>query len=136
MKIINLSTALETILSDKSEGLKGAQLSARMLILFIMMKKRFSNPIRLLKIYEIRSDIIHGTDLGISNRHEYITILRITIDTLLNSIELIKTRKIKNHKEFIYTIEHSPEKEIALKFLEEQGDEMSADIKKFIEEMK
>jgi hypothetical protein len=67
IKIINLSTALETILTDKSDRMKGETLAYRILLLNAHVKKPFIDPAKVLWIYELRSEIIHGSRIGIAS---------------------------------------------------------------------
>ncbi|MEA2000006.1 MAG: HEPN domain-containing protein [Euryarchaeota archaeon] len=104
IKIINLSTALETILTDKSDKKKGETLAYRMLLLNAHVKRPFIDPAKVLWIYELRSDIIHGSRIGIASNHEYSTMKFVTIETLRYSLELIHKLGLKDHKNFIKAI--------------------------------
>jgi len=133
IKIINLSTALETILTDKSDKKKGETLAYRMLLLNAHVKRPFINPAKVLWIYELRSDIIHGSRIGIASDHEYSTMKFVTIETLRYSLEIIRRDGLKNHKNFIKAIKSYNESKTILDLLEELGDNRSLEIKKCME---
>ena len=133
IKIINLSTALETILTNKSEGKKGERLAYRMLLLNAHVKKPFIDPAKVLWIYELRSEIIHGSRIGIASDHEYSTMKFVAIETLRYSIEIIRRDGLKDHKNFIKAIKSYNKRKTILDWLEEQGDKRSSKIKKCME---
>ena len=110
IKIVNLSTALETILTDKSEGKKGEQLAYRMLLVNAHVKKPFIDPAKVLRIYELRSEIIHGSRIGIASDQEYSTMKFVAIETLRCSLEIIRRDGLKKHKDFINAIIESYKK--------------------------
>ena len=128
IKIINLSTALETILTAQSDKMKGETLAYRMLLLNAHVDKPFIHPAKVLWIYELRSNIVHGNEIGIASDHEYLTMKHVAIDTLLYSLEIIRREGLKNHAKFIETISYN-ESEKILDWLEEQGDKGSLEIR-------
>ena len=120
IKIINLSTALETILTYESEGKKGEQLASRMLLVNAHVKKPFIDPAKVLWIYELRSEIIHGSRIGIASDQDYSTMKFVAIETLRNSLEIIRRDGLKKHKDFINAIIESYKK--SEKYLFSWGD--------------
>ncbi len=133
IKIINLSTALETILTTLNDKRKGEALASRMLLLNAIVDKPFFHPAEVMRIYELRSKIVHGSELNIASKYEYLTMLYVVNDALLNSIEVIRTKGLKSHKKFIETLESNDKKEKILNWLEEQVDEGSLQIKEYME---
>jgi hypothetical protein len=105
IKIINLSTALETILTDKSDRMKGETLAYRILLLNAHVKKPFIDPAKVLWIYELRSEIIHGSRIGIASDMKFVA-----IETLRYSLEIIRRDGLKRHKDFINAIIESYKK--------------------------
>ena len=130
IKIINLSTALETILTDKSDKKKGETLAYRMLLLNAHVKRPFIHPAKVLGIYELRSDIIHGSQIGIASDHDYCTMRYAAIETLRHSLEVIHKFSLNDHENFIKTIKSYKESKKILDWLEELGDKGSLEIKK------
>jgi hypothetical protein len=133
IKIINLSTALETILTDKSDKKKGETLAYRMLLLNAHVKKPFIHPAKVLRIYELRSEIIHGSQIGIASDQDYSTMRYAAIETLRHSLKVIHKFSLKDPKNFIKTIKSYNESKTILDWLEELGDEGSLEIKRCME---
>ena len=130
LKIVYLSTALESILSTRDDKKKGETLAYRMLLLNVFLGKTFAHPARILWIYELRSRIIHGSEISVASRREYLTMRRVARNTMKYAIEVIKKTSAKNKKRFIQAIESQEEnvKKI-LDWLNKQGDEYSNSIK-------
>lgn len=133
IKIIFLSTALETILTTINDGRKGEALASRMLLLNTIVNKGFIHPANVLFIYERRSEIVHGSNLGIGSNKEYSTMLHVTIETLINSIEVIRSKGLKSHTEFIATLDYHDKREQVINWLNKQTDVRSSQIKKHME---
>ena len=110
IKIINLSTALETILTRKSDRMKGETLASRILLLNAHVKRPFIHPAKVLRIYELRSDIIHGSQIGIASDREYSTMKFVAIETLRYSLEIIRRDGLKDQKNFFKAIRESYKK--------------------------
>ncbi len=133
IKIIFLSTALETILTTFNDGRKGEALASRMLLLNTIVDKGFRHPANVLLIYELRSDIVHGSKLGTASNKEYFTMLHVTIETLINSIEVIRSKGLKSHTKFIATLDYHDKREQVINWLNKQTDVRSSKIKKHME---
>lgn len=134
VKIINLSIALETILTNLDDGFKGEALASRMLLLYDIVDKPFIHPAELLWIYELRSKIVHGSALGITSNAQYLTMLRVARDVLIYSIKVIRINGLKSHNKFIATLESHDKRGQVINWLEKQGDEGSSKIKKHMDE--
>lgn len=117
-KIIALCTAMETLLTTEDDRRKGEAIAYRMILLNMTLDKHFSNPLKILRIYELRSEIIHGSSLFVATDSEYHNMLYIVRETLCNFIKLVKDKKIKKHSKLIQNLESSNKVENALKFLE------------------
>lgn len=133
IKIIYLSTALESILTMPSDEMKGETLAYRMLLLNVNVDETFIHPAKVLWIYEMRSKVIHGATLAIASQSEYYTIKHVAIDTLLYSLKVIRRNGLKNQTEFIRVLETHKNGQKILDLLEKQGDEMSLKIKRCME---
>ena len=134
IKIINLSTALEAILTTISDKKKGETLAYRMLLLNTYVDKSFIDPAEVLWIYEMRSKIVHGGAIGIASDKEYYAMRLVAIDTLHNSLEIICKKNLKKHTKFIETIESCDKREKIRDWLKKQGDERSLEIRKQMEQ--
>jgi hypothetical protein len=133
IKIIFLSTALETILTTFNDGRKGEALASRMLLLNTIVDKGFRHPANVLFIYELRSEIVHGSKLGTASNKEYFTMLHVTIETLINSIEVIRSKGLKSHTKFIATLDSHDKREQVINWLKKQSDDRSSKIKEHME---
>ncbi|GEM_PF-6781978 len=134
IKIIDLSTALETILTTINDRWKGEALASRMLLLYDIVDKPFVYPAEVLRIYKMRSEIVHGSELRITSRDEYLTMLNVAIDALIYSIEVIRLKGLKSHNKFIDTLESHDKIEQILDWLKEQDDKGLTKILKYMEE--
>jgi len=133
IKICYLSTALETLLTTRSDLKKGETLAYRMLLLNSRMNEPFVYPAMVLWIYELRSKVIHGSRLAVASKDDYQTMKSIAIETLIFSHKVICENELRTHADFIKILEsHSDTKKI-LHWLEEQGDKRSLQIKEHIE---
>ncbi|MEM3449418.1 MAG: HEPN domain-containing protein [Nitrososphaerota archaeon] len=130
IKILYLSTALEAMLTSRSDRRKGETLAYRMLLLNSYLDKPFINPVRVLYVYELRSQIVHGGEVGIASKSDYYTMRRVVIDTLIKSIEFIRINGLKNYEEFIKALETPQHISQVLNWLQKQGDKLSIKIKK------
>lgn len=112
---------------------KGEALASRMLLLNTIVDKGFTHPANVLFIYELRSEIVHGSKLRITSNKEYFTLLHVTIETLINSIEVIRSKGLKSHNKFIATLDSHDKREQVINWLNKQTDVWSSQIKKHIE---
>ncbi len=108
LKIVFLSTALETILTKESDRFKGETIAYRMMILNSELKEPFVNPLKILWIYELRSKVIHGSELGVTTKNEYNTMLWVTTDVIKHTLRYVLDKKIMRHIDFIKALDTSP----------------------------
>lgn len=129
VKIVHLSTALESMLTTIADEKKGETLAYRMLLLNALLDESFIHPAKILWIYELRSKIVHGNMLAIASESEYITMKRCVTETLIHSLEVIQKRKAKTHADFIKILESGKHTKDVLHWLEKQHDKWSLSIK-------
>ncbi|NVM56130.1 MAG: hypothetical protein HWN66_20710 [Candidatus Helarchaeota archaeon] len=135
IRIIYLSTALESILTTISDIKKGEALAYRMLLLNTFLDAPFIHPARILYIYELRSKIIHGSELYVATKSDYYTMRSIAIDTIEYALSIIENESINRKSEFITLLELQEEKRIQiLEWLRLQGDKRSISIANYMEE--
>ncbi len=115
-----------TTISDEE---KGKTLAYRMLLLNFHVEKPFTDPVKVLLIYELRSKIVHGSEMGIASHHEYLIMKHVAIETLRYSLEIVRKEGLRKHDKFIKAIESYNEREKVLDWLEEQGDKKSLKIR-------
>jgi hypothetical protein len=70
-KVIALCTALEALLASKDDGRKGEIIAIRSMLLPAAIGEGFTDPYPLYALYVRRSDVIHGTKLGVCGEEDY-----------------------------------------------------------------
>lgn len=114
LKVVLCCSALETLLSTKSDRRKGEAIVYRMVLLHALSDAHFPQPSRLLEIYELRSSIIHGSKLNISQINDYYFAKFVCNHVIKLYIDYIDSQEIKKQSEFIRTIETSSEVDKAI----------------------
>jgi len=100
-KIVDLCTALETLLATKQDRMKGEAITLRMMLLSDLLQELSYLPHQILEIYEKRSSIVHGSERDISTHDDYKIMRRIVIDVLGKVLRYIEKYDIKKHSTFI-----------------------------------
>ena len=95
-KIIALCAAMESLLTVRSDKMKGETLAYRLVLLNSFLERPFLNPFKLLWIYELRSKVIHGSSLNEATKAEYGTLRRVTRDTISNFISVAEAQNVKS----------------------------------------
>jgi len=130
IKIIYLSTALESILTTKNDEKKGETIAYRMLLLNYFVNTPFFHPASVLQAYIIRSNVIHGNKLSIATNKDYSNMKFVAIETLDNALSVIIKYEVKNISEFIEIIENQKNNvDQILNWLQESGDKYSIQIR-------
>ena len=136
IKIIKLSIALETILTTINDPRKEEAITARIMLLNdIYFNEQVFKPAEVLRIYKLRSKIVHGSKLGITEKIDYLSMLEVAIHTLIYSIKVIQSKDLKNHNKFIDTLNSHEGREKIIKWLKEQGDKRLSKLIKYMEEI-
>ena len=104
-KIVDICTALETLLTTRQDGRKGEAISLRMMLLYSHLKVPFFDPVKLFEIYKKRSDIVHGSNRGICSDSEYKSAQWIAGDVFKKVLTYIQTHNITQHSDFIEKLE-------------------------------
>ena len=88
LKIAFLCTALETLLTTKDDKRKGEKIAYRGYLLLGEVKSDgfYLQPHEALRVYELRSTIIHGSKFGITTDKDYWSMLKFTQQTFSNFI--------------------------------------------------
>ena len=104
-KIVDLCTALETLLATEQDKKKGELIALRMTLLCALLGQLFFSPSQLLEIYIKRSKIVHGSQRDICTDTDYVTARRIALDVFQKCLTFVKNNKITRHSKFIKKIE-------------------------------
>ena len=103
-KIVDLCTALESVLTTKNDPRKGEAIALRRMLLSMALGKKVPHPTKLYELYEKRSDVVHGSKLGECGEGDYRTLRTITETVILAILDL--QGKNPNITRPSYLIEH------------------------------
>ena len=87
-KVVDLCTALEAILTTKSDPHKGEAVALRVMLMSMALGMGFRLPGQLHQLYELRSNVVHGAALGECGRSDYLTLRSIAEESVLSVIKL------------------------------------------------
>ena len=87
-KVVDLCTALEAVLSGRDDRRKGEAVALRVMLLSMALGKGFRFPGDLYRLYVLRSNVVHGSDLGECGQSDYYSLKAIAEETILNIMEL------------------------------------------------
>jgi len=108
-KVIDVCTALETLLTTQDDGRKGEAIALRMTMLYLSLKEPFFDPLQLLDLYNKRSEVIHGSKRKICTESDYTTGRWIAIDVFQKALAFIKKNSITKHIAFIIALQSQPD---------------------------
>jgi len=88
IKIAFLCTALETLLTTQDDGRKGERIAYRgyLLAMEAGSDNLYSQPQNILRVYDLRSKVVHGSYFGIATNEDYRYLLQFTKRTFKNFI--------------------------------------------------
>ena len=86
-QVVDLCIALEAVLTTKCDGKKGEAVALRSMLLSVALDRPFTDPQEVYSLYELRSRIVHGADLGVSGENDYIKLRSLTERVLLGVLE-------------------------------------------------
>jgi len=91
-KVMDLCTALETLLTTKDEGRKAEAIAVRSMLLPAALEQSFPDPGIVFFLYdEKRSDIVHGSRHRICGEQDYIRLRSSAISTVTQYVQLLGT---------------------------------------------
>ena len=124
IKISYLCTALETLLTTKDDGLKGGRIAYRGYLLGQeVASEDYYMPQRVLRVYELRSTIVHGSDIGIATEKDYWLMLDYTQGTLQNFIQFVTEHKLTKPTKMFAKLLESRHVSILLEWLDQEFDD-------------
>jgi hypothetical protein len=88
IKIAFLCTSLETLLTTQDDKRKGERLAYRgyLLAMEVGSDDHYIQPLKILRIYDLRSKIVHGSTFGEANNNDFNYLLQFTKRTFKNFI--------------------------------------------------
>ena len=87
-QVVDLCTALEAVLTTIGDGRKGEAIALRSMLLSVALYRPFTDPQEVYSLYELRSRVVHGADLGVSGENDYIKLRSLAERVLLGVLEL------------------------------------------------
>ncbi|HWS86436.1 MAG TPA: hypothetical protein VN282_05715 [Pyrinomonadaceae bacterium] len=108
-RVALLCTAMESLLSDRSEVRKGERIAYRMVLLESLRGNSFVHPAQLLWIYTLRSSVVHGSGVEIVTKAEYRTMVHAARRTLKNYVDFVGDNNFRRYSDLIRHIETSGE---------------------------
>lgn len=129
IKVIHLSTALESMLTTQSDEKKGETLAYRMILLSMCLGKPFLDPDQVVRIYELRSKVVHGSAVGEASNDDYLTVRRLAVMTLMHVAEFARREKMESHRAFLKALDSSKHVDELLDWLFKHGTKPSSEIR-------
>jgi hypothetical protein len=121
IKISYLCTALETLLTTKDDALKGGRIAYRGYLLGQeVASEDYYMPQRVLRVYELRSTIVHGSDIGIATEKDYWLMLDYTQATLQNFIQFVTEHKLTKPTKIFAKLLQSRHVSLLLEWLDQE----------------
>jgi len=132
-KVIALCTALESLLTTKDDKMKGESLAYRIILLHSILGKPFTSPFKIYMIYNLRSKVIHGSDLFVCAKTDYFTLLNVTKSILSNFFEFLNMYSFNNVKELVNFLESSDKVKESINWLAHFNNPIAIRIKNALE---
>ena len=122
-KIVDLSTALESVLTTRSDGRKGEAIALRYMLLSIAVNESFLHPGDLYRLYELRSRVVHGSGVGVCRKADYYTLRSAAHNTISYTIAFCATQESINRPHDLIRLLESPDRlQAAVAWLGNSGD--------------
>jgi hypothetical protein len=134
-KIIDLCTALETLLTSRSDERKAEAVALRSILLAATLGQAFSDPFPVYQLYERRSEIVHGSALRVCGQKDYAHLLWIATTIATQFAELAgRNSSITTHAKLIAAIERPDLLSQVIAWLEPYPDPVPRSVAKFAHE--
>lgn len=110
IKISYLSTALETLLTTKADQRKGERIAYRGYLLGMAVNpENYRMPQKVLRVYELRSIVVHGSAISVVSERDYWLMLDYTQSTLKHFIEFVSQHNMKKSSQVFERLLQSKE---------------------------
>ena len=131
-QVVDLCTALEAVLTTIDDGRKGEAIALRSMLLSVALDRPFTDPQEVYLLYELRSRVVHGADLGVSGENDYIKLRSLAERVLLGVLELHEVSgPFRRPIELIRCLEERERLEQALAWLDNWQDEATRAVAKY-----
>jgi len=108
-KVVDICTALETLLATKDDLRKGECIALRTTLLNTKLNKPFFEPVNVMDLYLKRPDIVHGSARKVCTESDCQIGRRIALDVLIKSLSYIQLNGITQHRAFIDSLQDDKE---------------------------
>lgn len=123
-KIVDIFTALETVLTTSDDSRKDEAIALRSMLLSMALGDGSPPPRDLLHLYRLRADVVHGISSGVCAKSDFRELFWRTKNVILNTIELNNTRgPLTRPSHLIELLESRERLEQAVGWLERWQDE-------------
>jgi hypothetical protein len=122
-KIVDLCTALECFLVPSTEGKKGERIALRCMLLGMVSEGWFHDPRDVLRLYEQRSMVVHGSERDISSEAECNLLRRWAKDALCQAISIALNEKARLPHDLYTFLETRDRLVTATRWFEKRSDE-------------
>ena len=131
-QVVDLCTALEAVLTTLDDGRKGEAIALRSMLLSIAFNQPFTDPTEVYYLYELRSRVVHGADLGVSGENDYIKLRSLAERVLLGVLEFHEVSgPFRRPIDLIRCLEKRDRIEKALAWLDYWQDEATKAVAKY-----
>jgi hypothetical protein len=121
-KVVDICTALESLLTQRSDRRKGELIALRAMLLQCALDGRFTDTFRLLQLYELRSQIVHGSDIDLCGEGQYTYLFDTTTRLVMQAVDLVnRDPAIRSFKHFRNAIESKDLLEVAMRWFNRYG---------------
>ena len=123
-KLVDVCTALESMLTQRSDHRKGELIALRAMLLQCTLEGRFQDTLPILRLYEIRSKIVHGSGINLCGEGQYTHLLGFAGRLVMQAAELSdRNPSVKRFDDFRKTIELEEMLGVAIRWFTRYGKE-------------
>ena len=134
-QIVDLCTALEAVLTTIGDRRKGEAIALRSMLLSVALDRPFTDPQEVYLLYELRSRVVHGADLGVSGENDYIKLRSLAERVLLGVLEFHEVSgPFRRPIQLIRCLEERERLEQALAWLDNWEDAATKAVAKYCRE--
>ena len=106
-KIVDLCTSLEAILTSRGEVRKGEAISVRSMLVPIALGQGAPNGNVLYDLYDLRSNVVHGSDVRVATSSDYRGLLWFACVVATHFADLVAARNLTTFDQFLDEIQRT-----------------------------
>jgi hypothetical protein len=121
-KLVDICTALESLLVEKSDHWKGELIALRAILLQCAVDGRFADTFPLLGLYELRSRVVHGSDVGVIGEGQYTYLFDTATRLVMQAVQLVnRNPAITSFRHFRNVLESADMLDVAVRWFQRYG---------------